>query len=581
MSVPPDHARQAIGALNSQGQPSFEWRLTDPSLADAVRLYLPSNKVLPVIFVPGIMGSNLMDRDGNKIWRLDTTLGAPIGLARRMAFNGAAARQRMMHPALTEIDPRGSVPSERKGSISSESQYRDERFWGEIAEGSYHSFLMWLEDRLNGQSVNPARWDDFYYVAVSATPRPGTRPSEPVLHPGIAMRMRSFEPMSYADKPHGNSHASIESITSDDLLKRAKFRMPVYACGYNWLDSNTRAAERLRDRINHVIAANNRNGYKCEQVVLVTHSMGGLVARRCTLLPAMQNKIAGVVHGVMPAAGAAVAYRRCKVGMRDESYVAGLVIGSNGREVTAVFSQAPGALQLLPTSQYRPGWLKIQGSNGADIEVQPTSSPYEDIYLRRDRWWGLIREEWLRPQGGRPLSWDQYVTNIRITRSFHDQIRDAYHPVTYLYYGADRQHASFETVRWRMKAGLKPDNNAPPTEQQVRNMRFDQVRDDGSNPLRVGGNLEFMPSMDPYGSGTTYETSYWDLVADMQDGGGDGTVPISSGASPLNNASNRGSIRQQFRLTGFEHEPSYKDLNAQFATLFSLQKIAAAAKLPA
>lgn len=187
--------------------------------------------------------------------------------------------------------------------------------------------------------------------------------------------------------------------TSQVELKRAKFRMPVDACGYNWLACNTDAAERLRARIEHVVAEN--NGSRCEQVVLVTHSMGGLVARCCARLPGMSERIAGVVHGVMPAVGAAVAYRRCKVGMRDESFVAGLVIGSNGREVTAVFAQAPGALQLLPNAGYRPGWLRIQAADGGSRdESQPLEDPYEDIYLRRDRWWGLVREEWLSPRGG-------------------------------------------------------------------------------------------------------------------------------------------------------------------------------------
>eukprot|EP01032_Pedospumella_encystans_P026865 gene26865-30371_t len=159
------------------------------------------------------------------------------------------------------------------------------------------------------------------------------------LPPGITMDMSGLPRV--AEDDHFTT-----PILSDDLLKRAKCRFPVYACGYNWLASNTEAADALKDRIAEVIAENNKGAYKCEQVILVTHSMGGLVARCCAQLDGMAGKIAGIVHGVMPAVGAAVAYRRCKVGMREESFTAGLVIGSNGREVTAVFAQAPGALQL-------------------------------------------------------------------------------------------------------------------------------------------------------------------------------------------------------------------------------------------
>lgn len=579
MSVPPDKVRWAVGfRQDGKGKVTYSGGLTDARFTDPVRLVLPPTKVLPVIFVPGIMGSNLMDRDGNKVWRLDTTLGAPVGLARKMAFSGAAARQRLMHPDRTEVDPRGKVPKIPKGSIREEAQYRNQRFWGEVAEGSYHGFLLWLEDRLNGQGYNPARWSDFWYTAVSATPRPGERLPEPRLMPGIAMRIRGFEPHRCVDSG-GAVGSTVETIQSDDLLKRAKFLMPVYACGYNWLDSNTKGAERLRDRIHDVINANNRGGYSCSQVVLVTHSMGGLVARRCALLPGMSDKIAGVVHGVMPAVGAAVAYRRCKVGMRDEDFVAGLVIGSNGREVTSVFSQAPGALQLLPSSEYRSSWLKVKDDNGRTIESQPTGDPYESIYLRRDRWWGLVREEWLRPAGGRPLSWGQFSLNIRVSKSFHEQISGRYHPVTYVYYGADSSQASFETVRWKMRAGLRPDSSAPPSPQQVRNMSSAQVRDDGNNPLHVGGKLEVYQGS-YMGGGGTYQSSYWELDAEKQDGAGDGTVPASSGRAPIFLAKQPGHIRQQYRLTGFSHEPSYQDAKAQLATLFSLNKIAAAARVP-
>lgn len=580
MSSPAAREREARVGPGPEGRATCRWRLTNARHGDPVRLVLPPNQVLPVIFVPGIMGSNLMDLEGNPVWRLDTTFGVPLGLARRMAFNGPASRQRLMHPSRTRVDLRGGVPRSPTGSVERREQYREQRFWGEIAEGSYHDFLLWLEQRLNSGEYNPAKWQDFFYTAMSAAPAPGEPPKEPRLVEGVPMRMRGFDPSAFVERTaNGHPHAS-ESVTTDDLLKRARFRMPVYACGYNWLACNTDAAERLRARIEHVVAENNRNGSRCEQVVLVTHSMGGLVARCCARLPGMSERIAGVVHGVMPAVGAAVAYRRCKVGMRDESFVAGLVIGSNGREVTAVFAQAPGALQLLPTAGYRPGWLRIQAADGGSgEELQPLEDPYEDIYLRRDRWWGLVREEWLSPRGGRPISWDAFAMNVRIARGFHQQISGEYHPMTYVYYGADEEQPSFETVRWEIRPGLRPDSGTPPAASGIHRMGFDQVRDDGTNPLRVGGRLEVLPGYGHIAGPTIYQSSYWDLVALGQDGGGDGTVPTSSGEAPLRQAKDPGRIRQQFRMAGFEHEPSFRDPQVQLATLFSLQKIAAQANI--
>ena len=577
MSVPLDRltqGREAPGGIGVDGNPTFQWTLTNTGLRDLVKVVVQDG-VLPVIFVPGIMGSNLMDLAENPVWRLDTGLGGvPWSLVRNVAPMGPAARQRLMHPERTQVDPNGNVPDRAVGTISGrnkrerEAVYRD-RFWGEIGDSTYHPYLQWLEDQLNGQGLNPGMWPGFSYAhpMMSAAPTPGQPRPQPELMEGQEMVVRGMNP--------GTNEKPMAALTSDELLKRARLRMPVYACGYNWLESNNNAARQLRDRIRHVIAQESRHA-PCKQVLLVTHSMGGLVARRCASLPGMENAIAGIVHGVMPAVGAAVAYRRCKVGMRDENFKAGLVIGSNGREVTAVFAQAPGALQLLPSHQYQPGWLKFKDAQGGELEPAPMVDPYSEVYLRRDKWWGLVREEWLRPRGGIPISWAAYEENIGEARDFHDALRGSYHANTYVYYGADAGVPSFETVSWSMREGLRPDSGPRPTAQAVRDLGADDVRDSGRNPMYVGGQLELVPGAG-FGAPTTYQSSYWELVAERQDGGGDGTVPTSSGASPLHHATRPDSIRQQFRLAGFEHEPSYNNEGARLVTLYCIQKIAAEA----
>ena len=136
-----------------------------------------------------------------------------------------------------------------------------------------------------------------------------------------------------------------------------------------------------------------------------------------------------------------------------------------------------------------------------------------------------------------------------------------------------------------MKQGLRPDSAPRPTGQQVRNMGFEDVRDSGVNPIYVGGQTEYVTN---HGAGmgtgvvpSTHEASYWQISAAKQDGGGDGTVPKSSGRAPLLTASSAGSIRQQFRMDGFDHEQSYTNSQAQLATLFALQKVTAYARLAA
>ena len=594
MTNSPTTPRVAPMHYNARGNPVHTWTLTPSHMTDPVHCILPPDGVLPVIFVPGIMGSNLKSKPekgkGNKktgpIWRLDAGfMGKNMWLAKNWIFKTAGERQKILHPLRAEVDRDGAVPKlavgtvitqpeldRKKAALALTKRYR-ERGWGEVSETSYHAFLLWLEETLNNQFL-PHQWPQFdvrpehlHTVAVEPGPTHITRlkPEIPIAMPGLGANLASQLP----------------SIISDELLARGDYRMPVHACGYNWLDSNKIAAQRLAERIDELMHQYGRN---CQQVILVTHSMGGLVARRCAQLPGMSAKIAGVVHGVMPATGAPVAYRRCKVGMSDEDPIAGAVIGPTGQEVTAVFAQAPGALQLLPTQDYAPGWLRLIDNHGVSaMPRQPVKDPYEEIYLRRDRWWGLLREEWLAPKDGDPITWETFAENILEAKELHQKISGSYHPQTYVYYGSEAKYPSFESITWQMERGsrLKGPHGSYPDSFTVSNLEMHQVRDDGRSPVYVGGHEQPIPPMrgDPDAPVKTVKTSYWELHCKMQDGSGDGTVPVSSGSAPIKYARN-GGVRQQIKAPGFDHEASYANPLTQQFTLYSIIKIAAKAKRP-
>ena len=568
-AVPPFTTRGQTSTPDAKGRLGFDWTLTSSSLRDTVILTAKVH-VLPIIFVPGIMGSNLRSRAGTKppVWRLDTAFGEPVGLLMKYRKADSGERQSILHPDRVEVDPDGAVPKHVNG-IGDRDAVRA-RGWGEVAQGSYQSFLLWLDEQLNPPEPNPALWREYYQdeTTISATPKPGDIPK---LYPGIRMGLQG--------QPFGAEKEPFASIMTDDLLRRSKFAMPIHAVGYNWLDSNSNAARAtLKPAIERIIKQYDGRYSSCEQVILVTHSMGGLVARACAELPGMAEKIAGVVHGVMPAAGAAVAYRRCKVGMSQEGYLAGLVLGSTGKEVTSVFAQAPGALQLLPTADYQAGWLQVMHGKAA-VETQPRSNPYDDIYLCRDKWWGLINEAWLSPKNGVPIKWADFEENIAESKRFHSKLAGKFHKTTYAYYGADKQQASFEKVTWRMSAGLRPDDRPAPTAEQAAVLSPNQVRADGTSPEYVGGKTEVQTNWSPMGGGsvTIYDSSYWELHCEMQDGVGDGTVPQSSGAAPLK--ASQANVHQQFRLSGFDHEKSYRNAAARAATLYSINKLAGIAKI--
>jgi PGAP1-like protein len=380
---------------------------------------------------------------------------------------------------------------------------------------------------------------------------------------------------------------SFDPLTDAENKKAIEWHYPVYAVGYNWLDDNKNAATRLQERINQIIKDNNRGMGKCEQVIVVTHSMGGLVARACSKLAGMEAKIVGVVHGVMPANGAAVAYRRCKVGMWDESELSVIgrlgarTIGQSGQEITAVFAQAPGALQLLPNSQYPSNWLEIRDSDGVLLPDQPsTVDPYESIYKERNKWWGLVKEEWLKPEGGKEWTWEQFEKAIELAKKFHAaNIKDYYHPNTYGFYGTGVK--SFERVTWRMEAGNAKKlgaTEAAPTPAKVMGLKYDQMRMDGTNPESVKGPDVSAANYDATGmvQGTTWMTSdHYILRLATATDSGDGTVPQASGRAPLD------SSQQMFAIAGLEHEPAYKGVQSQDITLYAINKISQRAKVMA
>ncbi|MFT3721052.1 esterase/lipase family protein [Pseudorhodoferax sp.] len=576
-AVPPEIRRSQVARPDKSGRAMFEWTLTGSNITDTVRLIGGPFNVLPVVFVPGIMGSNLRAKGAIKptpIWRLDTTGGEPAGLLNDFLTKGPGLRQTLLHPDRCEVDDQGAIPSTPVGTVHVVETFRD-RGWGTVGEGSYHKFLLWLEEALNPGERNPALWPDYHQTQASIGPSPASN-SQPKLSLGLRMGMKG--------EPFGSEKQPFSPVFSNDLIARGKFLFPVYAVGYNWLASNSAAAAELATRITGIIDKNNIGAFRCKQVILVTHSMGGLVARACAQISDMSDKIAGIVHGAMPATGAAVAYRRCKLGMRDESYLASLVIGGNGQEVTAVFSQAPEALQLLPSQLYKPEWLRISQTASKPALQLPSSGPndscdpYSEIYSNRDHWWGLVNESWLAPSGGTKIKWSDYIDNLNTARDFHSKLGRKYHHQTYAYYGADPKQPSFETMTWRIRQGLRPegsDKSLPAA--KLQELSPQEVRMDGINPEYVGGKTVIQPTYSPMGSSVSiYETSQWELHGEMQDGAGDGTVPISSGSAPLRHGPSE--VKQQFKLIGFSHEKSYNDAMARRATLYSINKIAGAAK---
>lgn len=550
------------------GRLQASWTLTESKQSDIVKLVIPPTHALPIIFVPGIMGSNLCNNQSVPVWLLNSIAGVPKSLVTTWAGKDAGVRQKILHPDRTRVYRFGAVP-DKSIKLGIDKKEYIARGWGEVSQASYHDFLLWLEEKMNSQR-NPLGWSDFTNSKVPESSGLNGR-LDAKLPPGLVMEMYGIPELAENGFP-------VSPVSSDELLKRANFSYPIYAFGYNWLRSNDDAAKALKKRIEEVILENNTNHVKCKQVIVVTHSMGGLVARACAKLHGMAESIVGVVHGVMPTVGAAVAYRRCKVGMADESYVAGLVIGSTGKEVSAVFAQAPGALQLLPTAEYGKEWVEIEDPSTGKCRMFPQSDPYEEIYLERTKWWGLIKEEWLAPAGGIPISWDKYAENIKLAKDFHCTISGYFHPNTFVFYGGGAQKKSFNKIRWDVRKGVSI-SGVYSSPSMLPDLSHGAMRTDGSNNLYAGE--ERLTHVALRGNSSVpgmQAMDHWNIRCALYDSAGDGTVPSRSGGFPRGRGDK--SILQQFELPDIEHEPAYRESpSVRQVAYYSVTKLAALAKV--
>lgn len=476
--------------------------------------YMVPKRAIPVIVVPGVMGTNLENKDRKSVWLVDST-GSLLGWAGK----GAADRKKLLDPTQTNVSGQGSIPI---GTTLSEAELRD-RGWGTVSKMFYGDFLVWLENALN--DCNPA--SDYGRNGLRAQLR------QELVAPNLAKLSDSEISLSY------------------------KYYLPVHAVGYNWLQSNAESANWLATRIDKIIEDYRKRNYRCEKVILVTHSMGGLVSRYCTeVLPGYRDKILGIVHGVMPATGSATAYRRVKAGTEPggniKSYGTSLVLGNMSSKVMPVFAQSPGPLQLLPSPEYGQGWLKIRDGERL-ISLPLHGDPYGEIYTKRGAWWSLIDENLLDPEqrASPEQNWLNYTKLItQQVSKFHRAISGKYHPHTYAFWGDDEEHKTWGDVVWKRT--------------QASSLWNGDAYDAQNKPVNTNtlmGTIDVVAGN--FGPIDVHKT--FELQAATENG--DGTVPVRSGRVPTRYTQATAAYK------GIDHGAAYTKLPQQKFALWGIVKI--------
>lgn len=525
--------------FDKQGVVSYPSITSPPNDSFAI-CYMVPDRIIPVIFVPGVMGSNLGKNIDKKkppaesVWLLNSD----AAMAKSWATKGPEYRKDHLRPENTDVFRDGSIP---QGTIQADTELK-RRGWGEVGFGSYAETLVWLENTLND-------YNDVHN---------GQR---------VGLIGQALEGAVKMDK-----------VAREEIALTYKYRFPVHAVGYNWLESNAVSAERLKAKINEFITFYQKN-FKCEQVIVVTHSMGGLVARHCSENLGMQGKILGIVHGVMPATGAAAVYRRMKAGTENpdqakwnaayfEGAGASAVLGGNAAEMTAVLSSAPGPLQLLPSVEYGMNWLKFHdGKNELTPMSLPKADPYSEIYTVRGKWWSLCDDALIDPRDEKKEridgDWNKFATLIRekVKDFLENEIKGKYHPHTYAFIGIDPAKPAYGQVQWRHQPGSNYSN--APLPKDLLNASFRRGQGEGYElPIRPNRPASFM--------GQPLQPSLMPMQISTPEEAGDGTVPRRSGQAV------KGHAKAYFELLRVGHEPAYKNANthAQRAALYGIVKIA-------
>ncbi len=549
---------------DEHGQVTAQSVLSPTSMPVRAMCLAPSNIVVPIIFLPGIMGTRLRNtkEPDTSAWMPPEHWWEKLSAALQGLGRNAARRQQLLNPRDTVVDDSGpSHPSDNARHLLAIAEGKTDaerarwRGWGQLHGDSYGDILNALEERFA-----------MIYDPTTAGQKMDAWWSTEVMGRNDAAKTGAQKPFS--------------PLTEAELQAAADVLYPVHAVGYNWLQSNQDSGKHVLAEIKRITQHYRDKGKHCDKVVLVTHSMGGLVARACAQQDGAADLILGIVHGVMPANGAPASYKRIRAGFEGAAQV---VLGRNAADCTAVMANAPGPLELLPMKSYRAKgpdgqerhWLRAshaikndQGSSSEQSQFLGEVDPYKEIYLNnsQDSWWRLVKEELINPLGreGRQKrqrvgsdsglgdeeveDFSTYALHMDAARKLHDIIEGRYHPNTYASYAADAGQPSWNEVVWQSAKPLSSDIRAAQT-----------IDDDlnGEVTIKVGERKCVLEIDEPRGPG-------------------DGTVPAESGAAPTPFKEVIQIFRHEGQAKGhqsYDHQYSYQHELVQAVTLYSIVKI--------
>ena len=577
---------------------------------------VPPGKVIPIIFLPGVMGSNLrlskvrqdaLKLTDNRSWRPDDIVSSTMDILRGTGYGGwfknatPAQRQLIFDPNETEVEyyhyteSKGRFDPEGKETLAADARHQNVpddlgaippllgaypswspgrnrkphetpaqiarwRGWSEVLfDGAYGTMLQTVERLLN----NIVKKGELH-ILWQAKPTFNSQPVKP-------MHWDVTELLWQGPKAFGG--ASGPAIGEADLKKIAPCWYPVHAMGYNFVQSNGQSAKIIAERIRGMVKGYQKRGFKCDEVIIVTHSMGGLLARALihpsygNLLKDGNLKVLGIYHNVMPTLGAAGAYKRMRFGFQEKSgFVAeteAKILGIDGRHATAILANAPAPLEMMPGVAYGANWLKVVDWLDRPLASWPSEkqTALEHIYLQPQKaWWRLLNPLWVNPGNvGDDNGGGMVNVHLRLAAAskFLKSIEHTFHPTTYASYCASPNRKSYGEVVFKIVAGTGSgvgDTGHPPLPPPE---TWTLLSDDAKGKLTVQA-----------GSQTVT------LQLQPASAAGDETVPSDRSAKHISGTL----FMHGGEGKGYEHQNSYADPHVLASMLYSIVQIAKTAK---
>lgn len=553
--------------------------------------------VVPIIFIPGIMGSNLVNGKKEVWFPPNMKLKEGLHLFDTLLsswLRGAASRQKQLDPTQTSVSFDGPIYL-KKSEIKLTKKQAHQRGWGTVWWTGYGDILIYLEKYLNNQLADLSKEGAFkgsdewakivkhVQEITSDLARENSISKENVEEDSTTEAKGQLSNEYLSKWKLKNEGQTPEEVSLINFHKMGLVEFPVYACGYNWLQSNDQSARDVVERMEEIKQEySGSENPKFLKFIIISHSMGGLVTRSIVEQGLMAEDIAGVSHGVMPSSGAPAVYQRIVNGWdgkdatgKQKDSLTSVIFGHTSKRMTPVLANSPGGLQLLPFANFNDNgdydWLKIHIGERI-VKVPINGDPYTNIYTKQKVWWEMVNPALVDPAGllekrlkenDMAEVIDFYHQNIQIVSDFQNLIQDTFHENTYAHYGADENFKSTGDIIWKADdASISDLMNM--TDEQILNLGYTGTEKE-QYPYTSEDNIRKIPYQ--YQDQTHYATFTLQVKLKTP---GDGTVCFQSGQDV------RGETRKllnTFVINGYEHSASYSNKDVQLNTLYCVSKL--------